>query len=367
MGFRQSLWSIRTSDGAGVSHLDYPTLRRTRPTACTTAWPSGPTARSTPPRAQRHIAVLKLDVPTASSTQTGTIIATQEGDFPWAWPPTPRATCTSPTTTRAVRASPAVSRSTTRRPPRRSAGSIHRRFGGTPNFPLAVAALADGSKVYVASQRDASVYVFDTADPATPTLAATMTDRSHPIALLLDKAQTRLFVANAHSDTVSIIDTASERRHRQRPAAPGNCAGRSGATPTGLALSPDEKPLYVTLGDMNAVAVVDSPPSRRRRATSPPAGIPPAWSRRPTAAPAGRKRQGHPDTHPNPATASRYNDTRHYDLNLIEGHVCRRPFPPSRHSRRKPRACRGRQRRRNVCATKPADRHRTARPARSRM
>ena len=31
----------------------------------------------------------------------------------------------------------------------------------------------------------------------------------------------------------------------------------AGATPTGLALSPDEKWLYVTLGDMNAVAVVD--------------------------------------------------------------------------------------------------------------
>src|SRR5439155_5692555 len=31
----------------------------------------------------------------------------------------------------------------------------------------------------------------------------------------------------------------------------------AGATPTGLALSPDEKTLYATLGDMNAVAVVD--------------------------------------------------------------------------------------------------------------
>ena len=33
--------------------------------------------------------------------------------------------------------------------------------------------------------------------------------------------------------------------------------GLPGATPTGLALAPDEKRLYVTLADMNAVAVIE--------------------------------------------------------------------------------------------------------------
>ncbi len=39
---------------------------------------------------------------------------------------------------------------------------------GTSNFPLAVAALSDGSKAYVASERDGAIYVLDTRDPAAP-------------------------------------------------------------------------------------------------------------------------------------------------------------------------------------------------------
>ncbi len=35
-------------------------------------------------------------------------------------------------------------------------------FGGTPNFPLAITTLHGGTKTYVASQRDSSVYVLDT-------------------------------------------------------------------------------------------------------------------------------------------------------------------------------------------------------------
>jgi YVTN family beta-propeller protein len=130
-------------------------------------------------------------------------------------------------------------------------------FGGTPNFPLAVAAVRDGSKLYVASQRDAAVYALDTIDPSAPKLSSTISTGAHPISLLLDRNQSRLFVCNAHSDTVSVVDTKTDKVTQTVLMRPEIARDVAGATPNGMALSPDEKRLYVTLGDMNAVAVVD--------------------------------------------------------------------------------------------------------------
>src|SRR5271165_363800 len=76
---------------------------------------------------------------------------------------------------------------------------------GTPNFPLAIATLSDGSKTYVASQRDGAIYVLDTSVPASPKLLTTISTTttptlptsqpcpqvtgSHPTGLLLNQAQ----------------------------------------------------------------------------------------------------------------------------------------------------------------------------------
>jgi len=91
-------------------------------------------------------------------------------------------------------------------------------FGGTPNFPMAVAVLKDGSKLYVASQRDSAVYVLDTSNPAQPKQVATLSTGSHPVAMLLDKAQARLFVANAQSR--HRLDRRYANRHHCRHRAP---------------------------------------------------------------------------------------------------------------------------------------------------
>src|SRR5262249_10925676 len=74
-------------------------------------------------------------------------------------------------------------------------------YSGTTNFPLAICALRDGSKVYVASERDGAVYVLDTHDPSKPTLAAKLETGTHPSGMLMNHSQSRLFVANADSDT----------------------------------------------------------------------------------------------------------------------------------------------------------------------
>jgi YVTN family beta-propeller protein len=135
--------------------------------------------------------------------------------------------------------------------------SFRESFHGTTNYPLAICALRDGSKVYVGSERDNAVYVLRTVTPTKPTLAATIAVGTHPTALLLDRSQRRLFVANADSDTVSVIDTATDRVVSTLLMRPSVARDLAGCTPTSLALSADERRLFVTLADLNAVAVVD--------------------------------------------------------------------------------------------------------------
>src|SRR5262249_31451436 len=129
--------------------------------------------------------------------------------------------------------------------------------GGTSNFPLAIAALGDGSKAYVASERDNCVYVLDTSDASSLRQIAVVETGAHPVAVLLSRDQSRLYVANSLGDTISIIDTKQNRVADTILLRPVAARDIPGVTPTGLGLAPDEKTLYVTLGDMNALAVID--------------------------------------------------------------------------------------------------------------
>ena len=126
-----------------------------------------------------------------------------------------------------------------------------------PGFPLAVAALTKGPdadrKIYVTSERDRAVAVVDAKKGI---LLANIDTGDQPMALVLDKSQKRLYVTNAGSDTITVIDTKTDEIAETLLLRPDDVRGLPGATPTGLALSPDGKRLYVTLGDMNAVAVV---------------------------------------------------------------------------------------------------------------
>jgi len=130
----------------------------------------------------------------------------------------------------------------------------------TGGFPFAVAAITAGPdadrKVYVSSERDSVVSVLD---PQAGKVVKSINVGFQAISLLLDAKQQRLFVANAGSDTVSVIDTRTDQVVRTVLVRPDDARGLPGATPTGLALSPDEKRLYVTLADMSAVAVVELP------------------------------------------------------------------------------------------------------------
>ena len=120
-------------------------------------------------------------------------------------------------------------------------------------YPLAALALPDSGKVYVACEQSGTVTV---VDPRGQKRLRDIRTGSHPDALCLSRDRKRLFVANAGSDTLSIIDTQTDKVLQTVLLRPAQVRGLPGATPTGLALSPDEHTLYVTLADMNAVAVL---------------------------------------------------------------------------------------------------------------
>lgn len=130
----------------------------------------------------------------------------------------------------------------------------------TPSFPYAVVARSDGKRAYVASQRDGCVYVLDTTHPDRTVLLSKIANLSHPSALLLNKAQTLLYIANAGSDTISVADVTNDHPQAKKTILlrPTNVANLPGVSPSGLALSPDERTLYASLGDFNAVGVVDA-------------------------------------------------------------------------------------------------------------
>jgi YVTN family beta-propeller protein len=130
--------------------------------------------------------------------------------------------------------------------------------GGEAPFGVAI----KGSTIaYVSSERDREVDVVDIAQPNQPELVSRIPVKGSPNNLVMNAAQTLLFVAADNSDRVTVIDTATNRTveeiHTTAPA--GVMRGPEqlpGAAPNSLVLSPDEKTLYVTNGGMNAIAVI---------------------------------------------------------------------------------------------------------------
>ncbi len=109
---------------------------------------------------------------------------------------------------------------------------------------------------YVSSIRDREIVVVTTGGVQTRIKVP-----GQPNKMVMNKAQTLLYVAQDNSDSVAVIDTNTNQMIDEiKVTAPvavyPNKQGYKGANPNGLALSPDEKTLYVTNGGENAVAVV---------------------------------------------------------------------------------------------------------------
>lgn len=126
--------------------------------------------------------------------------------------------------------------------------------GEFPNW----VAIKGNDVAYVSSVRDRELVVVALTDK--PKVTARIKLKGNPTRLLMNRDQTRLFIAEDNSDRVSILDTSTNTLIGFVAVMPSEASGtgapRPGASPNGLALSPDEKTLYATDGGINAVSVI---------------------------------------------------------------------------------------------------------------
>jgi len=112
-----------------------------------------------------------------------------------------------------------------------------------------------------------SVFVIDIRDPAQPQVLAKVrtgvpvgdksVGGSSPGDVVAGKKQ--VFVSNATQDSITILDARTNQVKKTLVLEPAESVkGLRGALPFGMALSPDEKRLYVACAGINAVAVVDA-------------------------------------------------------------------------------------------------------------
>src|SRR5579863_8879569 len=112
-----------------------------------------------------------------------------------------------------------------------------------------------------------SVWTIDVSDPRAPRVTAKVrtglpvgdqsVGGSSPGGVVAGRK--RVFVSNTSQDSITILDARSNQVKQTIVLEPAPAvAGLRGALPFGLALSPDEKRLYVACAGINAVAVLDT-------------------------------------------------------------------------------------------------------------
>jgi YVTN family beta-propeller protein len=141
-------------------------------------------------------------------------------------------------------------------------GKINPANSGVPGgeYPLWVV-FKGSATAYISSLRDREIDVVSLA--GSPTVSARIKVPGQPNKMVLNAAQTILYVAQDESDSVGVINTATNTLVSNIPAgpparllAPAN-ANLTGNNTNSVTLSPDEQTLYVTNGNTNHVAVID--------------------------------------------------------------------------------------------------------------
>jgi YVTN family beta-propeller protein len=112
---------------------------------------------------------------------------------------------------------------------------------------------ADDKTLYISLWGGGKVALYDTNSQK---IAKSIVTGSHPNELLLNKKNTLLYVANANDNSVSVINTQTQKVIETISAAlfPTRLTG---ATTNGLALSTNGKTLYIANADNNCLAVFD--------------------------------------------------------------------------------------------------------------
>jgi hypothetical protein len=110
--------------------------------------------------------------------------------------------------------------------------------------------------VFVSAWGGSTVSVFRPGADGALAVAPRIRVGRHPSALLLNSGGSRLFVASASTDRVSVVDTRQGRVLTEILDSPPGGPGE-GSTPNALALSADGTRLYVAEADNNAIAIID--------------------------------------------------------------------------------------------------------------
>ncbi len=125
-------------------------------------------------------------------------------------------------------------------------------IGEMPYWPVVLSNSTTGApvKTYVTSQRDGQVLCVSPSGSFTVIKVG-----GEPNRMVLSADQLRLYVVNGDLDEIEVIDTTRDVvRGRISVARPGY--KYKGSSPNSLALSPNGRTLYATLGGENAVAVI---------------------------------------------------------------------------------------------------------------
>lgn len=130
--------------------------------------------------------------------------------------------------------------------------------GGTYPYWIAVRGT---DRAYISSQRDREIVVLDLAQLPTLRVIDRIPLPGQPNKMILDRSGSRLFVAQDNTDAVAVICTTHDKVVAEidtiaPPQVFSNPWKFKGAGPNSLALSPDEKWLYVTNGGTNAVSII---------------------------------------------------------------------------------------------------------------
>jgi YVTN family beta-propeller protein len=138
-------------------------------------------------------------------------------------------------------------------------GKLNAAQSGVPGgeFPYWLAITNSGT-IYVSSVRDREI---DVVNMAAGTVSARIKVAGNPNRMVLNKAQTLLFVTADNSDMLYVISTVTNAVVGSvRTTAPYkyiSTGPTNGASPNSITLSPDEKTAYVTNAALNDVAVID--------------------------------------------------------------------------------------------------------------
>jgi DNA-binding beta-propeller fold protein YncE len=139
-------------------------------------------------------------------------------------------------------------------------GGVSGTPGGEYPFWVEIKGIGPSAKAYVSSIRDREIVVVNVGD--SPSIITRIPVKGQPNKMTLNKTQSLLYVACDQTDTVEVIDTVKDKIVETIPVIapvsvmPYALLQYKGANTNSVTLSPDEKQLYVTNGNLNDVAVV---------------------------------------------------------------------------------------------------------------